>query len=503
LVKALLPLLQDADVTLRQVAIEALGRLRADEALPALIPLVQRAGPEVEAAVIAAGHLGARGARAVGKVMSEASPVLRRRIAAALVLGGTESAAVATAHALLDEDPGVVDAAARSLATEVASFSPGQRRALAEYLIQSLRPRAKPPLSAASEAAMIRVLGVLHDARAVEVFWARLDPARPPAIRAAALNALGALEAPSADTRLQRLLTCATATDFQVVAPALMILKHVPAGKKHLKHWLPLLEAPDVATRRFAVDKLREVATADVARALAAQLHHADAGLRDDALAALRGSPAGREALLDQLLAAPTAGEAWSLARAQTSTATELPAAARTRLFGQVCRYQDTDDRRAEPLWFLLRETDPAGTRDRIEERARSLRKKKDYAGAMSYLRLLTRDPAVGEDTRFELAATGLKESGHDTAAGTRQAEPALAQFAKLLQNPAFDLIGRIQKAKWLDAADLFYLGFHFAEQTHHAREFGRQVLELVIQRSPRSELAKSARRKLKSEGLL
>jgi len=53
------------------------------------------------------------------------------------------------------------------------------------------------------------------------------------------------------------------------------------------------------------------------------------------------------------------------------------------------------------------------------------------------------------------------------------------------------------------DAEDLFYLGFHFAEQTHQAREFGRQVLELLVKRSPRSELAKNAKRKLKSEGLV
>jgi hypothetical protein len=64
-------------------------------------------------------------------------------------------------------------------------------------------------------------------------------------------------------------------------------------------------------------------------------------------------------------------------------------------------------------------------------------------------------------------------------------------------------VIGRIVKAKWLDGEDLFYLGFHFTEQSHHAREFGRQVLELLIKRSPRSELAKNARRKLKSEGLI
>jgi HEAT repeat protein len=502
LVKALLETLDDADAALRLGVLEALGRLRAEEALPRLAALVEQGGVEVEAAAQAAGRVGTRGARAMEQVMARAAPALRRRIAAALALGGTESAARTTAHALHDPDPGVVDAAARSLAAEVASFSAGQRRALAQDLIQSLRAKRQPPLAAVSEAAMIRVLGVLHDSRAEEVYWTRLDPKHPPAIRAAALHALGTLPLPTGDAKLQRLLACAADADFQIVAPALLILKNVPVNKKNVKHWLHLLEAPDVATRRFAVARLRDLPSAEAARALVPQLSHPDRALREETLAALGSSPAGRQALLDVLLEAPSVEEAWSLARAQAASAGDLPAAARTRLFAQACAYQDQDDRRAEPLWFLLREADAAWTRDQIEERALALRKKKDYAGAMTYLRLLTRDPAVGEDIRFELAATALKESQHDTAATTRHSDPALIQFARLLQNPAFDLIDRMSKAKWLDAEDLFYLGFHFTEQTHHARDFGRQVLELVVKRSPRSELGKNAKRKLKSEGL-
>jgi hypothetical protein len=64
-------------------------------------------------------------------------------------------------------------------------------------------------------------------------------------------------------------------------------------------------------------------------------------------------------------------------------------------------------------------------------------------------------------------------------------------------------LFGHVNKAKWLDVEDLFYLGFHFAEQSHRAKEFGKQVLETVVKRSPKSDVAKQAKRKLKSEALL
>src|SRR5260370_8418718 len=120
----------------------------------------------------------------------------------------------------------------------------------------------------------------------------------------------------------------------------------------------------------------------------------------------------------------------------------------------------------------------------------------------MSYWRLLTRDPGVGSELRFELAATLLKASNHDTAAAAREADPALQQFSRLLQDAAFDLIGAVRKAKWLDEEDLFYLGFHFAEQQRLPRTFGQQVLELVIQRSPKSQLGKNPKQKLKTQGL-
>jgi HEAT repeat protein len=502
LVKALRAALDVEDAELRAAALESLGRLRAEETLPRVVELVRLGGAEAEAAARAAGRMGARGAKALNSVMAEAHPFLRRRVAAALAGGGSESALVAASEALRDEDPGVVDAAARSLASQVQTFGTAQRRALAEHLREMLHPKSKANLSAASEAAMVRILGALHDPEAEDVYWPRLDPERPAVLRAAALQALGTLPPPSAETKLKRLLICAADADFQVAAPALLLLRNVPVNRKNVKLFAELFDAPQVAARLFAVDKLRGEGAKEVVTGLVGQLRHPDKSLREQALTELRGSPVGREALLDALLTAETPDEAWVLARVQAASIKETSAGQRARLLEQAFAYQDENDRRAEPLWFLLREADVAGTRDRIEERALALRKKKKYAEAISYLRLLTRDPACGEETRFELAATLLKESGHDPALAARQADPALGQFARLLQNPAFDAIGRVRKAAYLTVDDLFYLAFHFAEQTGPAREFGREVLELVVKKSPKSEVGKSARRKLKSAGL-
>jgi hypothetical protein len=500
LANAIVATLDEADSALRIAAIEAIGQLRIDGALGRLEAFVRGGGPELESAVHAASQLGARGTKLMGKVMDEATSSVRSRIGDVLARSGSGNALIVTAHALFDADPKVVDATARSLATQVPSFSPGQRQALAKFLTESLRTSKRLP--AHTEAALLRILGTLHDGKSEELCWNRLSAPSAAEVRAAALQALGSHAMPNSDARLQKLLACAAENDFHLVAPALMILKNVPPNAKHAKHWLRLMEAPDVASRRFALERLRGVETAAVADALVAQLRHPDRGLREESLGALRGFTAGRQALLEQLLAAATPDEAWFLARALAPVARELTESQQQQLFKEACSQHDRDDRRAAALWFLLREGAASATRDRIEEKAASLRKKKNYAGALSYYRLLAQDPACSEDTRLELAATGLKQSGHDLAAEARAADPSLHQFARLVQDPGFDLFGHVAKAKWLDADDLFYLGFHFAEQTHRARDFGRQVLELVVERSPKSEVGKQAKRKLRSEAL-
>jgi HEAT repeat protein len=501
-VKGLIATLDDNDTAIRVAAVEAIGRLKIEEALPRLDGFVRAGGPELESAVHAASQFGARGTKLMGKLMDEATPALRSRIADVLARSGTGNALVVTAHALFDADPKVVDATARSLATQVPSFSLAQRNALAKFLTDALPDGKRTKLAPRTEAAIVRILGIVSSGKSDELFWDRIGPPNAPEVRVAALHALGAQATPASDSRLQKLLACAAEQNFQIVASALMILKNVPVNPKSGKHWLRLLEAPDSATRRFAVERLRGVESAEVAAAFVGQLHQPDRGFRDEVLASLRSFNAGRQALLAKLLEAATPDDAWSLARALAPCAKDLSATQRQQVFKHACAYHDKDDRRAAPFLFLLRESDAGWTRDGLEDKAQALRKKKSYAAALSYYRLLAQDPACGEETRFELAAIGLKESGHDLSAEARAAEPALHQFARLLQDAAFDVAGHVGKAKWLDDEDLFYLGFHFAEQTHRARDFGGQVLKMVVERSPKSEVGKQAKRKLKSAGL-
>lgn len=499
--QALCDALDDADESVRLQALAAVGKLRVERALPQLLARVSRGGPEAEAAALAAAHLGAKATRALQSLMGKVAPGLRRYIAAALGGGGTASAETAAVDVLLDKDPNVVDAAVRSLIGEVPTLQAGQRRTLTDHVLQLLtakNARPAPP----SEAALIRLLAALGDPRAEAVFWTRIDSPHTPSLRAAALQALGTLPAPSGRDKLKRLLACAADSDFRVAAPALMILKEAPVADRTLEDWLPLLAAVDPAARRFALEKLGDKDNSRIAEALLSQLNHPDRSLRDQALACLGRLKHGREALARALLETDTPDRAWALAKAQASLFKDYPPELRGRVFDRACQYLEAGDRRADPLLFLLREADARDLRDRLEERALNLRKKKQYATALVYLRLLARDPACADPTRLELAACGLKASSHELDAESRAADLCLEQFAGLLNRREVNPLEWIAKAKWLEPEDLFYLGFHFVEKNRQEQDFGAEVLRLLIRRAPASKLSKDAKNKLRSQGL-
>jgi HEAT repeat protein len=493
--------LGDQEAALRRLVIQAVGKLRVEQALPQLLERIKEGGEEAELAAQAAAKLGARGAHGLQDLMHHVAPGLRRYIGAALA--GTAGAAAegAGAAVLLDSDPGVVEAAMRSLMARIPSLSAAAAEELTDQLLH-LAADKKHPLSTHSAVAVIRLLAVLGDERAAAILWDRVLPAYPPEVRVAALQALGRWVSTPGKNHLERLFACAADADFRVAAPALVILNRVTADTKSLPAWLALLEAPDVAVRRMALDKVGDRDKTEVATALMQQLNHPDRELRARALACLAKLEHGRAALAEALQEADSPDRAWQLARAQAPFVRDYSAALKEAVFTRACAYQEAGDRRADALLLLLREADAAGLRDRLEQRAQALRKKKAYDKALVYLRLLTRDPACGFAIRLEQAACGLKVSDHDLAADARANDPSLQQFGHLVQQGEQELFAELEKIKWLEQEDLYYLGFHLAEQDGRPRKLAAKVLQLVVQRSPRSKTGQAAKSKLRSAGL-
>jgi hypothetical protein len=488
--------ISDADAAVRVAALKAVGKLKVDSALSELLERIRHGGEEADLAAQAAARLGAKGTKALQELMPKVAPGLRRYIASALAGGGTASAETAAVHMLLDSDPGVVEATARSFLSQIPGLTTAQKKTLAGELLELLDGKT----SSHAEAAAVRLLVALEDPRATDVLWDRILPAYSPTTRGASLQALGKwVEEPNKE-QLKRLFACANDADFRVAAPALMILQPLPVDAKTRPGWLSLLRAPDKSVRMVAVEKVGDQNTAEVAEGLLEQLSHPDRGLKDAALERLSKLEKGRQALTEALLEAETSDRAWSLAKAQAPFVKGYPAAWRKTVFEKACKYLEGEDRRADALFYLLREADPAELRDSLEERALAHRKKKAYEKALACLRLLARDPACAFPVRLELAGVALKLSAKDLAASAREDDPSLTQFAGLIQHHEEELFPALEKTKWLDPEDLYYLGFHFAEKDGASRKFGGQVLNLLLKRSPKGKLAQAAKSKLRSQ---
>jgi hypothetical protein len=498
---ALLERLDDEDATVRLPVIRALGKLRVEAALSKLVERIPDGGPESHEAVEALTRLGAKGVKALQELMHHVAPGVRRIIAAALAVGGTSGKNDTTLGVLLDKDPAVVEAAVRSLSEQIPSFGAEQRSSLTDQLLQLLGNK-KTALSPASETGAVRLLAVLGDERAAPVLWDRILPGNAPTIRATALQAVGAWVSSPGKDQLKRLLTCAADRDFRIAGPALLILKKLPVTDKAVAEWLTLFDGADVASRRLALEKLGDRDTADVAKAILQQTRHPDRGLRDAALARLTRLEHGRGVLTEALFAAETPDLAWTLARAQAPFVKDYPEKWREEVFAKASAHLEAEDRQADPLLFVLREAEPHDLRDRLEERALACRKKKQFPKALIYLRLLGRDPACGLPIRMELAACGLKVSGKDLSAEDRANDPCLEQFVRLCHQDDAAVTEYLAQANWLEAEELYYLGFHLAEQEGRAKKVAAEVLKLVVKKSPRSKLAQSAKSKLRSSGL-
>jgi HEAT repeat protein len=501
LARALCDCLKDVEPRLRLQAIKSVGKLRVEAALSQLLERVKEGGEEAEQAAQAAAKLGTKGTRALQELMPRVAPGLRRYIASALAAAGTTSSETAAVAVLLDKDSGVVEAALRSLISGVPELTAAHRKSLAAQLLERIDNK-KEPLSAVSESAVLRLLAALDDPRAEVVLWERIVPPHSLEVRTAALQALGKWATTPGKEQLKRLFACATDSDFRLAAPALVLLKNLPAGDRAVAEWLTLLQAADVAVRKLAMEKVGDRDSAEVAGALLRQLDHPDRSLRDGALSRLTRLKQGQKALTAALLEADSPDRAWVLARAQAPFARKYPPEWREKVFAQACKYLESNDRRADALLFLLREADAAELRQRLEERAVHWRKKKAYETALLYLRLLIRDPSSGFSIRLELACCGLRVSSRDLSPEARAGDPCLSQFATLCQGYEAELSAELEKIKWLEAEDLYYLGFHFAEQVGQQRQFGGKVLRLLMKRSPRTKLAQAAKSKLRGSGL-
>ena len=251
---AILAALDDDDEAVRLPALRTAGKLKIAKSLPTLIERIKSGGPEASAAAEAAAQLGAEGVRKLQDLLHHVVPGVRKYIVAALtaVTGGGADSGVGV---LFDPDPQVALSAAGAIVGRIPSLTPARRAELAAELI-AIATQKKTKVPVHSEYPLVKVLASLNDPAAANVLWDRVGPGFPKDVRALALSTVGGwLQKPSTE-QWKRLFQCAAERDFQVAAPALVLLSRLPSTDKQTEAWIELLKAPDPAARKLAIERI-------------------------------------------------------------------------------------------------------------------------------------------------------------------------------------------------------------------------------------------------------
>lgn len=498
---AILNALACEENSLKMRAIRAAGQMRVEKALPILLERISHGGPEAERAAEAVASLGAKGTQALQELLHKVVPGVQKYIAAALaaadIAGSKDASGI---DMLMEKNPAAVDAAVQTLAAKIPTLDAKRKKALADDLF-TLAKDKKVKLTPAGEAGLVRLTALIEDERAEALLWDRTQHPTPGDVRSAALQALGKiLKSPNKDQR-SKLFACALDAQFRVAAPAMMLLDKIPMSDKLVPEWLPLLRANDLAIRRFALGKLGDRDTPEIVKELLEQTAHTDRKYRDEVFAKLASSAGGRKALAKPLKEADTPDEAWTLARAVAPYSRGEAKLWGDELFNTLCKYLEAQDRRADAMIFVLKEAGAVELRDRLEAKAAGLKKKEDFERAHLYYRAAARDPAAGLTIRIGLATLGLKLSTKDLDSEARSHDHCLHQFADLIRQDEPAIFEEVEKTKWLEAEELYYLGFHFVDHAGIMGDFGTKVLKLLVKRYPKNKISANAKNKLKSSG--
>ncbi|HEV8713163.1 MAG TPA: HEAT repeat domain-containing protein [Candidatus Binatia bacterium] len=296
-----------------------------------------------------------------------------------------------------------------------------------------------------------------------------------------------------------RLLPVLEEAEFSdAVRLTLELLEAHPLPEEYQSVLSRLVESAHVAVQKFALRKMGEFDSPAVVRALAQQLGDPDAARRDAAARSLQKLPSARPVLTKEFLACEDAGKAWAIAQILPVYEGKWRRDTLDAVWERLRTATAEDDRIQGAYLYFLKGVDAAYAYAQLAARGAQLTQKKQYREAIKVLTPLKEFPTFQAEDQYHLALAQLKLHPHAVESLARRHEPALELLAGLYRSSAFPLLETLKKEKALEPADLFYVGFHFAEGAADERDLGRDILQLLATRYPRTNLGKSAKNKLK-----
>lgn len=481
----------------QRVALDALARTSPKKGVARALALLSHGAPGVREAafrlLVAAGpevvdEIRARRASAPEAEKRELDRVLAE-------LGGSD-AFKALLDGLAAADETTARAAALSVREHVLGVDKRTRKSFASTTMKVLAKKdARTPQH---DAALLKILGWCEDDAALPVLIdVAKDEKRPSVVRQEAVIALRfALQEDAASkAAIDALLVAATGADPGLARAALGTLALAKIGEANLPKLKVLATHRDHERALLAVDKLQAHGGAGAAATLVEVVLHADRAVAERAAAALGGIKEASEPALAGILAARDIDRARLLAELMVPRAKDLKKPQVKKVLDALVERLADDGRGYEACLALARAADPEGTAAALRELAAKLKKQKKEERAQHALILLSHTDGATSDDRLRLAVVALKKSRLDASPAARARDEAIKLFNELSGD--VDVLKELKRDKGVTDEQLFYLGFHFAEE---GDPLGEELLQEVIARSPRSKLGKAAKNKLKLE---
>lgn len=380
------------------------------------------------------------------------------------------------------------------------SFASSSTKALAKAT--SSTKSGAPGVFPHQEAALIKILGWCEDESSTTLLVEALsDAKRPGAVRQEAAIALRfALRESAADADVvEALLDAASGDDLALARTAVDTLAGLTFGAKALPKLRALALHRDPDRAMFATRKLAADGSAPAVKVLVDAVLGGTREVSALATESLKTLPEVLSACVNAISETYFADRALLLAEvvkprlAPTWSGEKMPKGAAQKLVDATIARVETDGRNYEAMLALARIAAPEKISDALRELAAKLKKKKNDERAAHVLILLTHSSGATDEDRVRLALLALKKSRLDPRPDHRARDEAIKLIEEIAAN--VDVLAVLKRDKSITEEQLFYVGFHFAEE---GDPIGEQLLNEVVARSPRSKIAKAAKNKLK-----
>lgn len=496
-VESLGKVLPDASPVVAGLILDAFEAMDSSAVVPHVLPLLTSESMEIKLRAVAL--VAGAGERVV--------PEIRRRLEGAksadrllmvdlLARIHAKSAFEVILNQLFDPDFEFVKSVCEAVRRHMAGITPRARSALHAQLGKFMKTSRVRDQERVTTSCLL-LMGAVGDAGALKVLLDYAKPGRSLYVRRHALIGLKnlAAEGAAATAMARQISPYLAESDEGLVRHVLDILARIPSVKID---WATLMDSPHTPVRSFAVRRLAFEDTAAANSHLLELLKHPDTDVREVAAGALSGHKGATKLLLDALEAESDPTAAWSLAKILKPHSEAIDG----KRFKRLADLAGADLRlgrpRYEALLYVLRNADPVAADDLVLKAGLEQKKARHWEAAIGCLRHLTSSERFDDEARYALSICNLKVSPKDITPHRRAEDHALRGLQGLLRVPAFKLAERLKKDKTLEAADLFYVGFHFSELSGEEKAFGVTLLDHLAKTEPRTAEGKAAKNKLK-----